>query len=204
MMEPGVLILVTVLLPVVAAFLVALLVAQLVSRGAERHTAPPQEEEAPVASEGASSRLLAGLRFGFVEVFDHTMPWIALGLVIAAMAESMLSHGAIAEVPALLQVPVAALVGVPIYVCASGATPVAALAVHKGLSAGAASSPLACRRDATYCAMRVPAGAAIAGISTSDTSAPRNAVALRARNRRYRSLDTTLAALCARCASSTM
>ncbi len=32
----------------------------------------------------------------------------------------------------------AALVGAPVYVCASGATPVAALAIRKGLSTGAA------------------------------------------------------------------
>ena len=78
------------------------------------------------------------LRFGFVEVFDHTMPWIALGLIIAAVAEPLLSHGAIGAIPAALQVPLAALIGVPVYVCASGATPVAALAIHKGLSTGAA------------------------------------------------------------------
>ena len=63
---------------------------------------------------------------------------LALGLVIAAAAEPFLSHGAIASVPAVLQVPLAAFIGVPVYVCASGATPIAALAIHKGLSTGAA------------------------------------------------------------------
>ena len=65
------------------------------------------------------------------------MPWIVLGLMIAAVAEPMLSHDVLEQIPAALQVPLAALVGVPIYVCAS-ATPVAALAIHKGLSSGAA------------------------------------------------------------------
>ena len=66
------------------------------------------------------------------------MPWIALGLIIAAAAEPLLSHGSIASIPTALQVPLAALIGVPVYVCASGATPIAALAIHKGLSTGAA------------------------------------------------------------------
>ena len=128
---------------VVAAFAVALLVALLVGRMGRTVTPAPvpagrlDSASAPAAPSG-KARLKAGLRFGFVEVFDHTMPWIALGLIIAALAEPLLSHEAIAHVPPLLQVPLAALVGVPIYVCASGATPVAALALHKGLTSGAA------------------------------------------------------------------
>lgn len=128
---------------VVAAFAVALLVALLVGRAARGSAPAVALPEAPSEgpSEGPSSRtvrLREGLRFGFVEVFDHTMPWIALGLVVAALAEPLLSHEAIAHIPPALQVPLAALVGVPIYVCASGATPVAALALHKGLTSGAA------------------------------------------------------------------
>jgi len=123
---------------VISAFAVAVLVAILVGRYAQFPKTKP--EKAPlIDNESAwSARLQSGLRFGFVEVFDHTMPWIALGLIIAAAAEPMLSHGAIATVPTFLQVPLAALIGVPVYVCASGATPVAALAIHKGLSTGAA------------------------------------------------------------------
>jgi hypothetical protein len=125
---------------VVAAFAVALVVALLVG-GRPRKSAAALRDPAPDATQAAGlARIRAGLRFGFVDVFDHTMPWIALGLLIAAMAEPLLSHGAIASIPVIFQVPLAALVGVPVYVCASGATPVAALALHKGLSAGAAVS----------------------------------------------------------------
>ena len=80
---------------VVAAFAVALLVALLVSR---RAVSSPREDGTPsneFAAASGSSRIREGLRFGFVEVFDHTMPWIALGLMIAAVAEPMLTHGAI-------------------------------------------------------------------------------------------------------------
>lgn len=123
---------------VVAAFAVALLVALIVGRSPDTFTITGEEAPDPTAGQSWAVRIHSGLRFGFVEVFDHTMPWIALGLIIAATAEPLLSHGAIDQVPAFLQVPVAVLVGVPVYVCASGATPVAALALHKGLSAGAA------------------------------------------------------------------
>jgi hypothetical protein len=122
---------------VVAAFAVALLVALAIGWRGE---VPRAVDTDPVASHDAPlrDRVASGLRFGFVEVFDHTMPWIALGLVIAAMLEPMLSHDLLDSAPAWLHVPVAAIVGVPIYVCASGATPIAALALHKGLSSGAA------------------------------------------------------------------
>ena len=123
---------------VVTAFLVAVLVALLVGWRMQTPAQAPAALSEAVEEEPWGTRIRSGLRFGFVEVFDHTMPWIALGLIIAAVAEPMLSHGAIDAVPRALQVPLAALVGVPMYVCASGATPVAALAIHKGLSTGAA------------------------------------------------------------------
>ena len=122
---------------VVAAFVVAILVALIVGGRAPARR-PPVESVSPPSEEPWADRVRAGLRFGFVEVFDHTMPWVALGLVVAALAEPMFSHDAISNVPPVLQAPLAALVGVPVYVCASGATPVAALAIHKGLSTGAA------------------------------------------------------------------
>ncbi len=123
---------------VAAAFAVAVLVALIV--GGRQGAPPTADRSVGTAAHDApwSERIRAGLRFGFVEIFDHTMPWIALGLIVAAAAEPMLSHEAVAGIPRVLQVPLAAVVGVPVYVCASGATPLAALAIHKGLSTGAA------------------------------------------------------------------
>ena len=122
---------------VIAAFMVAVLVALIVGRLSTVST-EMTEQYFDSQSEGTwRERIRSGLRFGFVDVFDHTMPWICLGLIIAAVCEPMLSHGAIETIPTALQVPIAALVGIPMYVCASGATPIAALAIHKGLSTGA-------------------------------------------------------------------
>lgn len=123
---------------VASAFAVALLVAILVGGSPSSAVSAHRETVPDSVTEPWGSRVRAGLRFGFVEVFDHTMPWIALGLLVAAMAEPMLSSGAMGHVPSIVQVPMAVLIGVPVYVCASGATPLAALALHKGLSAGAA------------------------------------------------------------------
>lgn len=68
---------------VVAAFAVAVLVALLV--GGRSRVPGATERHATVATRDAPwpDRNRAGFRFGFVEVFDHTMPWVALGLIVA-------------------------------------------------------------------------------------------------------------------------
>ncbi len=122
---------------VVAAFGVAVVVAWLVGFGLPEtdaaEPAPAQDAVPPLAE-----RLKEGLRYGLVDLVDDTLPWIVTGLVIAALAEPLLGHELLLGLPSALQVPLAALLGIPLYVCASGATPLAAMAVHKGLSAGAA------------------------------------------------------------------
>jgi len=122
---------------VVAAFGVAVVVAWLVGFGLPETDAaeqPPSGAATPPLAE----RLKEGLRYGLVDLVDDTLPWIVTGLVIAALAEPLLGHEVLLGLPSALQVPLAAVLGIPLYVCASGATPLAAMAVHKGLSAGAA------------------------------------------------------------------
>ena len=121
----------------VAAFAVAMFVALVVGRLATANE-PEQSDDDPDQRGTLSERLVAGLRFGLVELFDRTMPWILVGLLIAAIAEPLLGHQLLQQVPSWLQVPLFALIGIPLYVCASGATPVAAIAIYQGVSPGAA------------------------------------------------------------------
>ncbi len=84
------------------------------------------------------ARLRDGLRFGLGELVDHTLPWVLVGLAIAALLEPSMDSGWLSGLPSWAQVPVFALAGAPIYVCASGATPLVAVLLHKGVSSGAA------------------------------------------------------------------
>jgi hypothetical protein len=120
---------------VVAAFVIALTVGILIAPSATSDAPPPPP---PAAQRPLRTRLRAGLRYGLVELVDHTLPWVLLGLGIAAVAAPLLGHPALRALPPAVQVPLFALVGIPLYVCASGATPVAAVAVQQGVSAGAA------------------------------------------------------------------
>src|SRR5689334_7405560 len=71
---------------------------------------------------------------GFVELVDGTAPWIIVGLVIAAAAEPLLMQMLWTQWPDVLEVAVFALIGMPIFVCAAGATPLIAVLLAAGVS----------------------------------------------------------------------
>ena len=78
-------------------------------------------------------------RYGFVEIADDILfaliVGIALGGVIyLAIPSDLMSN----EYARWLSYPVMVLVGVPLYICASASTPIAAALVAKGFSPGAA------------------------------------------------------------------
>lgn len=82
-------------------------------------------------------RVRAGLASGFGEMVDHTGPWVLVGLAVAALGQPLFAHTSAERLPAALAVPLWALLGVPMYVCASGATPLVAVLLAAGGSPGA-------------------------------------------------------------------
>jgi uncharacterized membrane protein YraQ (UPF0718 family) len=83
-------------------------------------------------------RLKRGLRFGFGEMVDDTLPWLVVGIGVAALAEPLLLGGVLERLPRFAQVPLFAIAGMPLYVCASGSTPIVAILLAEGASPGAA------------------------------------------------------------------
>tara|TARA_Y100001978_G_C23697835_1_gene438717 strand:- start:2207 stop:4045 length:1839 start_codon:yes stop_codon:yes gene_type:complete len=125
------------LVRVACAAAVALLVGWGVGRWVVPHVTTQQEvlsEEPPMR---AQSRLVHSLKTGLVDVVDDTAPWIMLGLGVAALADALLLTNALNSIPDWSEVALFALLGIPTYVCASGATPLAAVLVYKGVSPGA-------------------------------------------------------------------
>jgi len=92
------------------------------------------DEELPV---GWADKLRTIYREGFVEMVDHTAAWILVGLGVSALLVPYMSPDLMARLPGGLDVPIAALLGLPLYVCASGSTPLAAVLLINGLSPGA-------------------------------------------------------------------
>jgi uncharacterized membrane protein YraQ (UPF0718 family) len=96
---------------------------------------PAQGDRAPLRE-----RLRSGLGYAFGELLADIGSWLMLGIAIAgviayAVPEDFFARTFADEWTSLL---VMLLVGIPLYICASASTPVAAALVLKGLSPGAA------------------------------------------------------------------
>lgn len=102
-----------------------------------RSSAPAHVAPAPRRATGWVARVL---RYAFVEMLDDLAPSMLVGIV--------LSGAIVVALPAeVFQTPMASgfsgmilmlLVGIPVYVCASASTPIAAVLLMKGMSPGAA------------------------------------------------------------------
>ncbi len=99
---------------------------------AEPHAPPPASE--------ADSRWRRAARYAFVELFDDLGFWLVFAIVLTGLLSALLPAQSFAWLApgSLLSMLVMVAVGVPLYVCASASTPLAALFVSKGASAGAA------------------------------------------------------------------
>ena len=93
------------------------------------------------AENGAADRSLKGmLRYAFVEFLEDIAKWLVIGLALAALIEVLVPESFFTsylgnEYLEMLLIMVAAI---PLYVCATGSVPIAAMLMLKGLSPGAA------------------------------------------------------------------
>ncbi len=78
-----------------------------------------------------------GLRYAATEILDDIAPWLAIGIVLAGLVATFIPAQALAEwgsgLPAML---IMLLVGIPMYICATASTPVAAALLLAGISPG--------------------------------------------------------------------
>ncbi|MCP1315555.1 SO_0444 family Cu/Zn efflux transporter, partial [Halomonas sp. 707D7] len=82
--------------------------------------------------------LRAGLRYAFSDLLDDFSVWIFIGLLLAGVLMVWASPQALASFSGPWALALMALVGIPLYVCASAATPIAAGLLLAGLSPGMA------------------------------------------------------------------
>lgn len=105
---------------------------------------PGKEDHTPADAnegEGQTDRSLSGmLRYAFVEFLEDIAKWLAIGLLLAALIDvlvpdSFFTNGITNETLAMVLILAAAI---PLYVCATGSVPIAAVLMMKGLSPGTA------------------------------------------------------------------
>lgn len=133
------------LVRVAMAAALALAVGVLVASVTRERRAAPADAAAeeddccatPPAETTFFGRLKAAVQFGYGPAVDSTATWILTGLLLSAMLMPYVDRDWIASLPVGVDVPIAALIGLPLYVCATGSTPLAAMLLVQGLSPGA-------------------------------------------------------------------
>ena len=128
------------LMRIAAAAVLALAVGVIVGRTISRREVDASGSTAAKvdgAAGGLLDKLGGGIRTGLGTLVDHTGPWILVGLVVAALIESQVVGNWWPD-DRSLQVVLFSLLGIPVYVCASGATPMVAVLLVLGVSPGAA------------------------------------------------------------------
>ena len=85
-------------------------------------------------------KFMAGLRYGYREAWGDIVGWFFIGLLIAAVITALVPDNLMATLlgGGLSSMLVMLIVGIPMYICATASTPVAAALIMKGVSPGAA------------------------------------------------------------------
>ncbi len=132
----------------VAAFVTAITAGLLIGRSGDEHPGEDAHEDAgSCCREGAKStepigrnKIAVAFRYGLVDLITDLSPWLVLGFALAGLAAAIIPEGFLERhvgsgLPAMLLMSV---IGLPLYVCATSSTPVAAALIARGLSPGAA------------------------------------------------------------------
>lgn len=85
-------------------------------------------------------KITSGVRFGYQEVWGDIVGWFFIGVFLAGLITTFVPDDLMATLlgGGLSSMLVMLVVGVPLYICATASTPVAAALIMKGVSPGAA------------------------------------------------------------------
>jgi uncharacterized membrane protein YraQ (UPF0718 family) len=102
--------------------------------------APANAPAAPsLRAPTASARIRAGVRYAFTDLLDDISTWILIGLIVAGAMMTLVPPHVVAAYGSGLDVMLLmALIGIPLYICATAATPIAAGMLAAGVSPGTA------------------------------------------------------------------
>jgi HflK protein len=128
----------------------AAMVTALTAGVATERFAPAEEEskgtraeritQAPEGELEGRRTMKDGFRYAFVNLFDEISYWLLLGLVVSGLLGALLPPDFVTRYlgGGLLPMLLMLVIGIPLYICATASTPIAAALILKGLSPGAA------------------------------------------------------------------
>jgi uncharacterized membrane protein YraQ (UPF0718 family) len=89
-------------------------------------------------TESFGKRLFGGIKYGFLELSADIAFWLTVGLLAGACISYFVPDNFFMNMSAWQNKLMILVIGVPLYICASATTPIAAAMVMKGLTPGAA------------------------------------------------------------------
>lgn len=94
----------------------------------------------PLAETPKGNRFLQAAHYAFIELLQDIAKWLIIGFLIAALISVLLPDDffTLFKGLGLLEILVVLAASIPIYVCATGSIPIAAVLLMKGVSPGAA------------------------------------------------------------------
>ena len=92
------------------------------------------------AAKPPSNKFITAIRYGLVDMIVDLAPWLVIGFALAGLASALIPAGFFEEHigHGLTSMLLMLVVGLPMYVCATSSTPIAAALIARGLSPGAA------------------------------------------------------------------
>ena len=132
----------------IAALFTALVTgaAELFINPAREDSSPPEPQTCHACHDIESgrpsllNRLIGGIRYSYFVLLADLAVYMATGLILAGAASYALPTDALTDLPGGQWTAIALImvIGVPLYICATSSTPLAAALIAKGLSPGAA------------------------------------------------------------------
>ncbi len=110
----------------------------------EKHDSDCSASDCALKKEEGKATITAkvwnGIRYASIDLMDDLAGWILVGMILAGIASALIPADFFVTIPVgdWFTMPLMLLFGVPLYLCASASTPLAAALVAKGLSPGAA------------------------------------------------------------------
>ena len=88
----------------------------------------------------AASRIAAGIRYAFVDLLGDISKWLIIGILLAGVIAYLIPEEVISSYlgGGIFSMVIMLLIGIPLYICATTSTPLAAALVAKGMSPGTA------------------------------------------------------------------
>lgn len=97
-------------------------------------------DEVHLKHHSLTEKLVSGVRYGYRDVWADIVGWFFIGVFLAGLITTLVPDDIMASLlgGGLSSMVVMLVVGIPLYICATASTPVAAALIMKGVSPGAA------------------------------------------------------------------